>query len=162
MTRKILLVDDEQSIRESLNKVLRVEGYDVVLAENGQDAIQKLIQEPIDLLLLDLGLPVKDGWVILHWLAQCNAVLPVIVITGRWKQAELAEAAGVKLLMEKPLNVPRLLQNIHELLKESGEGPGRERGFHRVPCDVEKFCEQLQARLTTPYSFGDTNHPQNH
>lgn len=154
MAEKILLVDDEQSIRESLNKVLRVEGYAVVLAENGQEAIQKLIQEPIDLLLLDLGLPVKDGWGILRWLAQCNSRLPVIVITGRWKQAELAEAAGVNVLMEKPLNMPRLLQNVRELLQAPAEVPGRKRGFHSVPCDIERFCEQLQERITTPYPSG--------
>lgn len=162
MCGKILLVDDEQSIRESLNKLLRVEGYEVVLAENGQEAIQKLVQEPIDLLLLDLGLPVKDGWGILRWLAQFNAGLPVIVITGRWKQSELAEAAGVEVLMEKPLNVPLLLRNIRELLQEHGEVPGRKHDFHTVPCDPEKFCEQLQERSTTPYSFGKPTHPQSH
>ena len=62
MNEKILVVDDERSIRESLSKVLRAEGYEIVLAENGQQAIEKLAQEPIDLLPLDLGLPGKDGW----------------------------------------------------------------------------------------------------
>ena len=101
-------MDDEKSIRESLGKVLRTEGYEVVLGEDGEEAIQKLIQEPIDILVLDIGLPVKDGWAALRWLAQVNPLFPVILITGRWKQAELAEAAGVDVLMEKPLNVPNV------------------------------------------------------
>ena len=62
MSTKILVVDDEQTIRESLAKILRAEGYEIVLAENGQEAIEKLVQESFNLLLLDLGLPVKDGW----------------------------------------------------------------------------------------------------
>ena len=102
MNEKILVVDDERSIRESLSKVLRAEGYEIVLAENGQQAIEKLAQEPIDLLLLDLGLPGKDGWATLRWLAQVSPLLPVIIITGRWKQGELAAAAKVDVLMGKP------------------------------------------------------------
>ncbi|HEV2437527.1 MAG TPA: response regulator [Verrucomicrobiae bacterium] len=162
MPGKILIVDDEKSIRESLSKVLRTEGYDVVLAETGQQAIDKMIQEPIDLLLLDLGLPVKDGWGTLRWLAQVNPLFPVIVITGRWKQAELAEAAGVDVLMEKPLNMPLLLQNISELLQESAEARGRKRGFRCVPCDVQAFCEQLWKRFTTPYRSGESRDSKNH
>jgi DNA-binding response OmpR family regulator len=162
MTKKILVVDDDQFIRESLSKVLRTEGYEIVLAETGQKAIEKMIQEPIDLLLLDLGLPVKDGWAILRWLAEVNSHFPVIVITGRWKQAELAKVAGVDVLMEKPLNVPMLLQNIHELLQESAEAGGRKRGFHCVPCDVQAFCEQLWKRFTTPYPSGEPRHSKNH
>lgn len=160
MAKKILVVDDDQFIRESLSKVLRAEGYEIALAETGQEAVEKLIQEPIDLLLLDLGLPVKDGWAILGWLAEVNSHFPVIVITGRWKQAELAEAAGVDVLMEKPLDVPRLLQNIRELLQESAEARGRKRGFQRVSCDQKEFCEQLLKRFTTPYPSGGPPHSQ--
>lgn len=162
MPGKILLVDDEKSIRESLGKVLRTEGYEVVLGEDGQEAIQKLIQEPIDILVLDIGLPVKDGWAALRWLAQVNPLFPVILITGRWKQAELAEAAGVDVLMEKPLNVPMLLQNIHDLLQEPPEVRGGKRPFRNVSCDIGKFCEQVLKRLTTPYASGGPRHSNDH
>src|SRR5579859_2304002 len=162
MGKKVLLVDDEKSIRESLSKVLRTEGYEVVPAEDGQEAIQKLVQEPIDMLVLDIGLPVKDGWATLRWLAQVNPLCPVILITGRWKQAELAEAAGVDVLMEKPLNVPLLLQHIRELLQEPPEVRGGKRPFRNVSCDIEKFCEQMLTRLTTPYPSGGPRHTENH
>src|SRR5438552_106422 len=68
MTKRILLVDDERSIREALRKSLRAENYEVVLAENGQEAIEKHGAEPIDLILLDLNMPVKNGWAVLEWL----------------------------------------------------------------------------------------------
>lgn len=151
-------MDDEKSIRDSLNKVLRAEGYDVVLAEDGQEAIQKMVQESVDILILDIGLPVKDGWATLHWLNQVNPLFPVILITGRWKQAELAEAAGVDVLMEKPLNVPLLLQHIRELLEEPPEARGGKRPFRSVSCDLGKFYEQMLKRLTTPYLFGRPRH----
>ena len=68
MSKRILVVDDESSIREALSKVLQAEDYRVVTAENGQEAVERIKSEKIDLLLLDLGLPVKDGWDIVIWL----------------------------------------------------------------------------------------------
>lgn len=156
MTKKILVVDDESSIREALSKVLHAEDYEVVSAENGQEAIEKFGAEKIDLLLLDLGLPVKDGWDTLKWLAEVNPLLPVIIITGRWQQRELAEKAGADALMDKPLNVPRLLQTIRELVNEPMESraqraKNRTSGFRHVSCDHELFRESLNERFTTPY-----------
>lgn len=155
MRKKILIVDDESSIRESLDKVLHAENYEVVSAENGQDAIEKFGAEKIDLLLLDLGLPVKDGWDTLKWLAEVNPLLPVIIITGRYQQRELAEKAGADALMDKPLNVPQLLEIIRELINEPMErraqrASNRASGFRYVSCDNELFREMLTKKLTTP------------
>ncbi len=116
MTKRILLVDDERSIRESLSKILGAENYEVVLAENGQEAVQKHAAERIDLLILDLNMPVKNGWDTLEWLVGINPLLPVVIITSRSDQRPLAETAGAAALMEKPLDVPLLLKTIRELL----------------------------------------------
>ncbi|HEV2331306.1 MAG TPA: response regulator [Verrucomicrobiae bacterium] len=158
MTAKILIVDDEESVRGALGKVLRAEGYDIVLAGNGQLAIEKVAQEPIDLVLLDLGLPVKDGWALLKWLPRFSPLLPVIVITGRWKQAEMAEAAGADILMEKPLDVTKLLENIRQLLEEPVEARAkrirdRKRAFKSVGCDQHQFRASLESRFTTPFKW---------
>jgi DNA-binding response OmpR family regulator len=61
MTKRILLVDDDRSIRESLGKILRAENYEVVLGENGEAAVEKHAAERIDLLILDLNLPAKNA-----------------------------------------------------------------------------------------------------
>jgi CheY-like chemotaxis protein len=127
-----------------------------VCAANGQDAIERFGREKIDLLLLDLGLPVKDGWGMLEWLAHVNPLLPIIIITGRYEQRELAEAAGVDALMEKPLDVPRLLQTVRELLDEPIElraqrASNRTSGFRYVPCDDGLFIQQLGERFLAPY-----------
>src|SRR5881394_3072549 len=112
MTKRILLVDDDRSIRESLSKILRAENYEVVLGENGQDAIEKQGAEHIDLLILELNMPVKNAWATLERLVGINPLLPVVIITGRSNQRALAETAGADALMEKPLDVPLLLQTI--------------------------------------------------
>ena len=121
MTKRILLVDDDRSIRESLSKILRAENYEVVLGENGQEAIEKQGAERIDLLILDLNMPVKNAWATLERLIGINPLLPVVLITGRSNQRALAETAGADALMEKPLNVPLLLQTVRELMDEPME-----------------------------------------
>ena len=121
MIKRILLVDDERSIRESLSKILGAENYEVVLAENGHEAIEKHGAQRIDLLILDLNMPVKNGWDTLDWLVKIDPVLPVVIITGRSNQRALAETVGADALMEKPLDVPLLLQTIRELMDEPME-----------------------------------------
>ena len=156
MTKRILLVDDERSIRESLSKILRAEKYEVVLAETSQEAIEKHGAERIDLLILDLNMPVKNGWDTLEWLAEVNPLLPVMIITGRPNQRALAETAGADALMEKPLDVPLLLQTIRELLDEPMESrarraSNRDSSLRYGPCDDEVFRDMLLKRFTTPY-----------
>ena len=156
MTKKILVVDDESSIREALSKVLQAEDYAVVCAENGQEAVEKFGAATIDLLLLDLGLPVKDGWETLQWLAGVNPLLPVVIITGQHAQLELAVAAGADALMEKPLNVPSLLETIRELTDEPLERRAerarqRTSGLRQVSCENERFREIRQQQFTTPH-----------
>jgi len=156
MPKTILLVDDERSIREALSKVLRAESYEVVLAENGEEAVTKQGERPADLMLLDLAMPAENGWMVFHRLAEINPLLPVVIITGRSNQLALAEEAGADALMEKPLDLPCLLRTIKELLDESLETRSRhvqERasGLRYGPCDNRLYQEMLLKRLTTPY-----------
>jgi CheY-like chemotaxis protein len=141
MKKRILLVEDDGSISDALSNVLEMEGYEVVSAENGREAVVNFSGREMDLLLLDLGLPVQDGCETLKWLAWANPLLPVIIITGRHGQRELVEAAGAYALAEKPLNVPRLLQTISALLEEPMLHRARRlgdpaSGFRYVPCET--------------------------
>jgi DNA-binding response OmpR family regulator len=121
MKKTILVVDDDPQIRESLRKVLRAEGYEVVLAENGQEGIRQFYAGRFDLLLLDVSLPDMSGWDVYGTVASINPFLPIIIITGKDEQHELAVLAGAGALIEKPLDVPRLLETVRELLAESPE-----------------------------------------
>ena len=121
MNATVLIVDDDAAIRESLRKLLQAEGYEVVLATNGQEGLDLFGPTQIDLVLLDLNLPAKSGWDLFERFTSLNPLLPVIVITGRNNQYRLAAAAGVGALMEKPLDVPLLLRTISEMLAEPAE-----------------------------------------
>ena len=156
MKQTVLVVDDDAPIRESLRKVLQGVDYEIISAANGQEAIEKLRSEKIDLMLLDLGLPVKEGWGTVIWLAQVNPCLPVIIITGRWNQRELAKKMGADALMDKPLDVPLLLQTICEFINEPMErraqrASRRASSFRYVPCDDQVLTEMPREPLTTPY-----------
>lgn len=117
----ILVVDDDAQIRDALHKVLVAEGYEVCPAADGDEAIRLFSQREIGMLLLDLNLPDTNGWETFERLTSANPCLPVVVITGREHQFEVADAAGAGALFEKPLDVPQLLQTIRELLRETPE-----------------------------------------
>lgn len=114
MKKKILVVDDDPQIRESLRKVLRAEGYEVALAANARQGIESFEVERIDLLLLDLNLPDQSGREVIGLLTALNPFVPIII-------DDLAAGAGVSALIEKPLDVLRLLETVKELLAESPE-----------------------------------------
>jgi DNA-binding response OmpR family regulator len=119
--KKILLVDDDMQIRKSLHKVLCAEGYEAVLAANGQEGIRQFCADRFDLLLLDVSLPDMSGWEVFGTITSINPFLPIMVITGKDDQHDLAVLGGVGALIEKPLDVPRLLETVRDLLAEAPE-----------------------------------------
>jgi DNA-binding response OmpR family regulator len=136
--KRILLVDDDPTVRDSLNEVLVAEGYFVIPAENGQQALDFADKLPVDLALLDLNMPVKNGWDTFERLTAENPLLPVIIITARPNQLFTALGAGVGALLEKPMDIPVLLQTMAKLLAESAEQrlarlAGKETEFHYKP-----------------------------
>jgi CheY-like chemotaxis protein len=118
---KILLADDDDEVLAALSSVLSSEGYEVIVAKNGREAIEHFREQHIDVALLDLNMPVKGGWEAFERLTTIHPLLQVIVITARPDQYPLAIAVGVAALMEKPLDLPLLLQTIDELLVEPVE-----------------------------------------
>jgi DNA-binding NtrC family response regulator len=121
MRKRILVVDDDQSIRDSLQKVLQEAGYQVVLAAGGLEAGMRFEPEQIDLVLLDLGLPNQSGWDVFEALTTRYPFVPVIILTGLPNQYRTAVAAGVGALFEKPVEVPALLSTMERLLAEPSE-----------------------------------------
>ena len=115
---KVLVVDDDASVRKSLRKVLEDAGYTVALAADGQEAVEQFEGGHFDLPLLDIGLPVKNGWDAFECITNEAPVLPIIIITGQANQHDMAVAAGVGALMEKPLEVTELLNTMQALLTE--------------------------------------------
>lgn len=117
--KTILLADDDASIRTMVGRLLEAENYNVVFAKNGREAARQFKTDPPDLVLLDLSMPEKDGWEAFEEMCAVNPMLPVIIITASPYEYERAVQLGADALMEKPLNLPLLLQTIRELLAQS-------------------------------------------
>ncbi len=134
---KILLVDDERAIRQMLTRLLTGEGYNVLPATNGAEALQFAGPADFDLVLLDLNMPGQDGWETYDQITAQNPLLPVIVITARPNQRLAALAAGIGALMEKPLDLQKLVLTIRDLLDEPdnvrlARMAGRPSRFHYI------------------------------
>ena len=138
MHKRILLVDDDLGVRRMLQRVLEEEDYVVVPAADGMEALRAAASRAPDLVLLDLNLPLKNGWDTFERLTTDNPRLPVIIITARPNQLFPALASGAAALMEKPLDLPKLLRTIQDLLAEApaarrARTAGRATEFHYLP-----------------------------
>jgi len=116
--KKILLVDDDPAIRQILVRLLQEEGYFVLTAANGGEALALADATKFDLVMLDLNMPVKDGWSTFEQLTAKTPTLPIILITARPNQLFPALAAGVGALLEKPLDFVKLFDTVRTLLEE--------------------------------------------
>jgi len=115
---RVLLVDDEPRICAALAGALVSEGFDVVFADSGDEAIREFRDGIFDIVLLDLRMPGMNGWETLAQLTILRPLLPVIIITALPDQQAAAAAAGVGALLEKPLDIPVLLETMRRLLSE--------------------------------------------
>jgi CheY-like chemotaxis protein len=118
---RILVVDDDPSVRAALRDLLDAEGYSVHEAEDGRAAIAAVGEKVPHLVLLDLNMPRKDGWATFERLMTIHPALPVIIVTARPQQGELARSQGAAGFMEKPLKPELLLHLIEKLLAEDAE-----------------------------------------
>src|SRR3990170_1025545 len=117
---RVLVVDDEATIRDLLSKTLALAEYDVDLAPDGRGAIDRLRMIPYDLLITDLRMPGVDGLTVIREARRLKADLPVIIITGFSNEASAIEAVnlGVSGYLTKPFRVPRVLAAASKALGE--------------------------------------------
>jgi excisionase family DNA binding protein len=108
---RVLVVDDEATIRDLLSKTLALAEYDVDLAPDGRNALERLRIIPYDLLITDLKMPGVDGLTVIREARRLKADIPVIIITGYSTEASAIEAVnlGVSGYLTKPFRVPRVL-----------------------------------------------------
>lgn len=119
--KTVLVVDDEKSVRDSLKMVLEFESYEVVFAENGQEALRQLAAVRIDLVLLDVKMAGMDGLEVLQRVREKNSELPVIMISGHGTIETAVEATklGAFDFLPKPLDRDKLLVTIRNALQQA-------------------------------------------
>ncbi|MBL0699741.1 MAG: sigma-54-dependent Fis family transcriptional regulator [Desulfosarcina sp.] len=118
MFPSILIVDDEPSILQSLSGLLSDEGFDVLTASNGYEALKVIDSESPDLVLLDIWMPGIDGIETLKEIKKDNPFIPVIIITGHGtiETAVKATKLGAFDLLEKPLSIDKIIVTINNAL----------------------------------------------
>jgi len=121
---KILIIDDEKDIRDSLEDILIDEGYEILLASNATEAKKIKASGKIDLILLDIWMPDIDGLSLLReWSALNEIVCPVIMMSGHGTIDTAIEATkiGATDFLEKPISLQKLLKTISSSLKNSSD-----------------------------------------
>ena len=115
----VLVVDDESRMRETLSDILQEYGFDVYEAENGAQAVATVERESIDLVLLDLTMPVMDGATALREIRTLRPDAKVIIMTAYAHSTALDTAAqeGVEAIVLKPLDMEELVSMMRTALK---------------------------------------------
>lgn len=123
MTR-ILVIEDNDDLAFGLRNNLEIEGYEVAVAPNGEDGLSQAIDDPPDLVILDLMLPKMDGYRVLHSLREQEFTNPVLILTARGEETD--KVRGLKLgaddYVTKPFGVLELLARVEALLRRSVSG----------------------------------------
>jgi two-component system, cell cycle response regulator DivK len=121
---KVLLVEDNEESREGLSRYLRRNGYEILLAVDGRQAVDVARAAVPDLILIDLNLPVLDGWEATRQLKAGSETrgIPVIALTAHAMAGDRERAleAGCDDYDTKPIDFPRLLTKIESLLEKKG------------------------------------------
>jgi DNA-binding NtrC family response regulator len=137
---RILIIDDETGIRESLETLLTLEGFTVILAQDGPSGMDQLARSEYDLLLLDLALPGESGIDLLPRIVEMYPTLPVIMITAFGTMGNVVDAirAGAENFVQKPWDNEKLLADIRAAIAR-----------HRA----EEEVVQLKRTLKQRYNF---------
>ena len=111
----ILVVDDDPNILDVVSELLDMEGYPVATAANGAEALRMVEQQQPSLILLDMRMPVLDGWGFAKELKARGVQLPILVMTAAQNARMWAEEIGAQGYVAKPFEVPALLDAVEKL-----------------------------------------------
>ena len=124
---RVLVVEDERKVANALREGLQGEGYEVIVETTGEGAFYRATTEPFDLLLLDLGLPARDGLDIMRTLRQRGLRTPVLILTARDSPEDrvLGLDSGADDYLVKPFAVAELVARIRAVMRRGGADPLR-------------------------------------
>ncbi|MEE8392694.1 MAG: response regulator transcription factor [Anaerolineae bacterium] len=136
MADKILIVDDNHNLLNSLQSCLETEGYQVVTASDGQAALRLLYSERPDLLILDIIMPKMDGWQVCQRVREMSD-MPIIMLTAQAEKKDVVQGfeLGVDDYLTKPFHLEELLARVRAVLRRTrARAPARENRIYRDDC----------------------------
>ena len=157
MRQKILLADDEPAVQRMVARTLGSESYDILTASNGEDALRVAAREAPDLIVLDVGMPKKTGWVVLQELRRSvrNRMTPVIILTGSGAACDEAFGldAGADDFIAKPFGPDELRARVGSALRRNRLGVAAN-PLTRLP-GSPSIEEETNRRIQegTPFAF---------
>jgi len=116
---RILVIDDEEAVRDILSRMLTTKGHQVETASDGDEGIERFKKHPFDLVFTDLGMPKLSGWGVGKALKELNPKIPVVMITGWGMELnrEKMSQNGIDLMISKPFNFNQVTQLIFEAME---------------------------------------------
>ncbi len=121
MTHKVLIADDEPNILISLEYLMKREGYEVSVARDGQEAIDAILRERPDLVLLDVMMPVKTGFEVCQEVRAIESAKDtlILMLTAKGRETDLAKglALGANAYMTKPFSTKELVSRVRGMLE---------------------------------------------
>jgi two-component system chemotaxis response regulator CheY len=114
LDRTVLVVEDDAGLQETLEELLEIEGYDVTVARDGLDALDKLGDPPPAVILLDVMMPRMDGYAFVDELRRrgLHPGIPILVLTADGRAQQKAERIGAVGYLEKPFDLGELLRQV--------------------------------------------------
>ena len=141
MPKKILIVEDEANIRELLRLYLEREGYTVIEAENGVEGIKKWKSEKPDMLLLDVMMPVMDGWAVCKEI-RAESDVPIIMLTAKGETADRVSGLemGADDYIVKPLEMPEVIARVRAVFRRMAPDDALEKlSFDNLVIDKQAY-----------------------
>jgi CheY-like chemotaxis protein len=114
--KPILVVDDDPSILAVVADILESEGYRVSTASNGMDGLEMMQLSPFELVILDMRMPMVDGWSFTSFLDAIETNVPILVVTAADNAHEWAEEVGAARYLKKPFELPELLGAVSDII----------------------------------------------
>ncbi len=116
-TKYVLILEDDPSIREAVAEVLALEGFHVAAAAHGREGLRLLADRQPDVILLDLQMPVMDGWAFARELQSRGLMIPTIVMTAAYRGAAWARETGAAAFVAKPFDLDELVALVKRISK---------------------------------------------
>jgi two-component system response regulator MprA len=147
---RILVVDDDRGVREALRRALALAGYEVQLAEDGEAALELLVQAVPEAVVLDVGLPGVDGLEVCRRVRRMGARVPILVLTARDAVSDRIDGldAGADDYMVKPFDVGELQARLRALLRRANPDADADAlSFAQVRLDPDRHGAQVGEEL---------------